>query len=137
MRKILSLVLCTCLLLSLAVCSYAADPLNPGTYEASAQGFGGTVKVTMTFDAEKVTDVVVEGSGETPSIGGAAIEQFKSSLVGITSADEVDAVSGATFTSTAVKTAVDAIFAQAQGVAAEETAQLADGTYTGEGFGLT
>ena len=41
MRKILSLVLCTCLLLSLAVCSYAADPLNPGTYEASAQGFGG------------------------------------------------------------------------------------------------
>ena len=136
MRKILSLVLCACLMLSLTVCSFAADALNPGTYEASAQGFGGTVTVTLTFDAEKVTEAVVVGSDETPSIGGAAIEQFNNSLVGITSADEVDGVSGATFTSTAVKTAVGAIFAQAQGVAAEEAAPLADGTYTGEGFGF-
>ena len=83
-------------MLTLTVCSYAAGPLNPGTYEASAQGFGGTVTVTLTFDAEKVTEAVVVGSGETPSVGGAAIEQFNTSLVGITSADEVDAVSGAT-----------------------------------------
>ena len=40
MRKILSLVLCACLVLSLSVCSFAEDALNPGTYEASAQGFG-------------------------------------------------------------------------------------------------
>ena len=136
MRRILSLVLCACLMLTLTVCSYAASPLNPGTYEASAQGFGGTVTVTLTFDAEKVTEAVVVGSGETPSVGGAAIEQFNTSLVGITSADEVDAVSGATFTSTAVKAAVDSAFAQAQGVAKEASAPLADGTYTGEGFGF-
>ena len=121
MRRILSLVLCACLMLTLTVCSYAASPLNPGTYEASAQGFGGTVTVTLTFDAEKVTEAVVVGSGETPSVGGAAIEQFNTSLVGITSADEVDAVSGATFTSTAVKAAVDSAFAQAQ-----ETAPVAE-----------
>ena len=42
MRRILSLVLCACLMLTLTVCSYAAGTLNPGTYEASAQGFGGT-----------------------------------------------------------------------------------------------
>ena len=136
MRRILSLVLCACLMLTLTVCSYAAGTLNPGTYEASAQGFGGTVTVTLTFDAEKVTEAVVVGSGETPSVGGAAIEQFNTSLVGITSADEVDAVSGATFTSTAVKAAVDSAFAQAQGVAKEASAPLADGTYTGEGFGF-
>ena len=38
MRKILSLVLCACLVLSLTVCSLADDALTPGTYEASAQG---------------------------------------------------------------------------------------------------
>ena len=112
----------------MSVCSYADDTLNSGTYEATAQGFGGTVTVTLTFDSEKVTDAVVAGPGETPSIGGAAIEQFNNSLIGISSADEVDAVSGATFTSTAVKTAVEAIFAQAKGTSAAERAALADGT---------
>jgi len=34
---------------------------------------------TLTFDAEKVTEAVVVGSGETPSVGGAAIEQFNTS----------------------------------------------------------
>ena len=104
MRKILSLVLCACLVLSLTVCSLADDALTPGTYEASAQGFGG--------------------------------EQFNAALVGIASADEVDGVSGATFTSTAVKTAVEDIFAQARGLSAEAPAPLADGSYTGEGFGF-
>ena len=136
MRKILSLVLCACLVLSLSVCSFADDALTPGTYEASAQGFGGTVTVTLTFDAEKVTEAVVVGADETPAIGGAAVEQFNTSLVGITSPEEVDGVTGATFTSTAVKTAVGAIFAQARGLAEEEAAPLEDGTYTGEGFGF-
>ena len=136
MRKILSLVLCACLVLSLTVCSLADDALTPGTYEASAQGFGGAVSVSLTLDAEKVTEAVVTGEGETPSVGGAAIEQFNAALVGIASADEVDGVSGATFTSTAVKTAVEDIFAQARGLSAEAPAPLADGSYTGEGFGF-
>ncbi len=86
MRKILSLVLCACLVLSLTVCSFAADAFTPGTYEASAQGFGGPVSVSLTFDAEKVTAAEVGGTGETPAVGGAAIEQFKTALVGIHSA---------------------------------------------------
>ena len=111
MKKVLALVLCTCLLLSLGVFSSAEGGYTPGEYEASASGFGGTVTVKLMLDEEKVVSATVEGSGETPTVGGLAIAQYTDRLAGIMSADEVDAVSGATFTSNAVKTAVAAIFA--------------------------
>ena len=135
MRKVLSLILCACLLLSLS-CVVLAEGFTPGEYEATAQGFGGPVTVKLSFDADKVTAVSIEGAGETPTVGGAAIEQFRTRLVGIASPDEVDGVSGATFTSTAVKTAVAACFAQAQGKEAAEAAPLVDGSYSAEGFGF-
>ncbi len=135
MRKALSLFLCVCLLLSLGAAAHA-EGYAPGEYEASAQGFGGAVTVRLTLDEEKVVGASVEGPGETPTVGGAAILQYPERLSGITSADEVDAVSGATFTSTAVKTAVAAIFAQAAGAGPAEAAALADGSYSAEGFGF-
>ncbi|MBR4550546.1 MAG: FAD-dependent oxidoreductase [Oscillospiraceae bacterium] len=135
MRKVLSLILCACLLLSLS-CVVLAEGFTPGEYEATAQGFGGPVTVKLSFDADKVTAVSIEGAGETPTVGGAAIEQFRTRLVGIASPDEVDGVSGATFTSTAVKTAVAACFAQAQGEETAEAAPLVDGSYSAEGFGF-
>ena len=67
-----------------------------------SQGFGGAVAVKLTVDGKKVTAAEVSGPNETPAIGGQALEQFKTRLIGITSADEVDAVSGATCTSNAV-----------------------------------
>lgn len=136
MRKVLSLFLCACLLLTLGVFSFAEGGFAPGEYEASAPGFGGAVTVRLTLDEEKVVAASVEGAGETPTVGGLAIEQFNARLVGITSPDEVDAVSGATFTSTAVKTAVAACFAQAEGAEAAGAAPLVDGSYSAEGFGF-
>ena len=136
MKKILSLVLCSCLLLSLCVFANAEGGFAPGEYEASAPGFGGTVTVKLTLDEEKVVAAEIEGAGETPTVGGAAIEQYRERLLGIVSPDEVDGVSGATFTSTAVKTAVAAIFAEAAGVEAAEPAPLEDGSYSAEGFGF-
>ena len=47
-----------------------------GTYTATAAGINGDVTVTMTFDATKITEVVVDASGETESIGGAAAEKL-------------------------------------------------------------
>ena len=136
MRKVLSLVLCACLMFSLSVFSCAEGGFTPGEYEASAPGFGGTVTVKLTLDEEKVVAASVEGKDETPTIGGLAVAQFPDRLVGIASPDEVDAVSGATFTSTAIKNAVAAIFSQAAGEAAAEAAPLADGSYSAEGFGF-
>ena len=48
--------------------STASGTYIPGTYTASAQGIG-EVKVTMTFDAEKITDVQLDVSGETAGYG--------------------------------------------------------------------
>ena len=47
MKKILSLCLCLCLMLSLCVVSHA-EGFTPGSYEASAHGFGGEVTVRLT-----------------------------------------------------------------------------------------
>ena len=61
---ILACVLAGALLLSGCNASFGsgeAGQYTPGTYEATAQGYGGTVKVTMTFDAGSITDVKAEG----------------------------------------------------------------------------
>ena len=52
-----------------------------GTYEATAAGINGDVKVTMTFSDTAITDVVLDVSGETASIGGAAAEDLKNALM--------------------------------------------------------
>lgn len=97
-----------------------------GTYEASAQGLGGAVTVTMTMDETSITDVVIEGADETPEIGGAAIETLQAAILEAQSAD-VDGVAGATITSTAVLDAAKDCLAQAAGgeEAAGEEAQEA------------
>ena len=136
MKRILAFSLCLCLLFSLAVIGHAEGGFQPGEYEASAPGFGGTVTVKLTLDGEKVVAASVEGPDETPTVGGLAVEQYPERLIGITSADEVDGVSGATFTSTAVKDAVATIFRLAAGEVPAEAAPLTDGSYSAEGFGF-
>jgi uncharacterized protein with FMN-binding domain len=74
---------------------------TPGTYSAQADGIG-KVTVTMTFDANSITDVVLDVSNETPSIGQLAEEELREALMAAQGA-EIDAVSGATVTSQAVK----------------------------------
>lgn len=77
------------------------------------------------------------GEGETPALGGAAIEGYNTSLVGVTDADSVDVTSGATVTSTAVKEAFAAALAQAKGEAVANDAAIAfkAGTYTASAKG--
>lgn len=86
---------------------------TPGTYSATADGIG-TIKVTMTFDANKITDVVLDVSGETASIGQAAAGELKNQLMK-KQTSEIDAVSGATITSGAVMKAAAKCIAQAKG----------------------
>ena len=74
---------------------------TPGTYEAVAAGINGDVKVTMTFSDSAITDVVLDVSGETASIGGVAADELKTALMEAQNA-EIDVVSGATITSEAV-----------------------------------
>ena len=86
---------------------------TPGTYSATATGMA-TIKVTATFDAEKITDIVLDLSGETPSIGQAAAEELVKRALEAQS-PEFDAVTGATVTSNAVAKALKNCIAQAKG----------------------
>ena len=91
----------------------AAGTYTPGTYSATATGMG-EVKVTMTFDAENITDVQIDVSNETEGIGAAIGDQMAEAILAAQSS-EIDAVVGATITSTAIRQAVDACIAQAKG----------------------
>ena len=98
----------------------------PGTYEGTAEGISSTVKVTMTFSDSAVTDVVVDTSGETASIGAAAADELRDQLLAAGSA-EIDGVSGSTITSEAVMKAAKSCYAQAKGEAVVSSVQLPTG----------
>ena len=102
---------------------------TPGTYKAEAQGFGGAVTVEMTFDAEKITEVKIVGDEETEGIGSNAVADMPQQIMDAQSA-EVDGVSGATMTSTAVRTAAADCIAQAKGESADAGVKMAPGKYT-------
>lgn len=106
--------------------SGAAGLYTPGTYEATAAGINGDVKVTMTFSESAITDVVLDVSGETASIGGAAADALKEALLNAQSAD-IDVVSGATITSQGVMKAAQKCIDQAKGVATVEVISLPTG----------
>ena len=72
-----------------------------GTFEGTAQGKGGDVKVTLTLTDSKITDVAIEGKDETPGIGDTAMEAMAKEIKDSGSIG-VDTVSGATVTSDAV-----------------------------------
>ena len=95
--------------------AHADGIYTPGTYSATADGMG-TVTVTATFDANSITEILLDVSGETPSIGQAAKDELISQVMAAQSAD-IDGVSSATITSTAVKTALKNCIAQAKGEA--------------------
>ena len=108
---------------------------TPGTYEGSGQGYGGAVTVSITVDDNNITDVKVTGDQETPTIGGAALEELAEQIKTAQSA-EIDGVSGASLTSAGAKEAAAAAIALAKGeggAAGELTFKA--GTYTGKGTG--
>ena len=109
-----------------AAASGATGTYIPGTYEGTAEGISSTVKVTMTFSDSAVTDVVVDTSGETASIGAAAADELRDQLLAAGSA-EIDGVSGSTITSEAVTKAAKSCYAQAKGEAVVSSVQLPTG----------
>ena len=97
----------------------ATGTYTAGTYTATATGIG-TVTVTVTFDETSITEVVLDVSNETATIGQAAADTLIEQVLEAQSAD-IEGVSGATLTSTAVATGVaDCIEQASAGAATEE-----------------
>lgn len=94
--------------------SQAAGIYTPGTYSATSKGIGD-ITVTMTFDAASITDVQLDLSQETASIGQAAGETLRKAILDAQSSG-IDAISGATVTTDAVKQAAEQCICQAKGI---------------------
>ena len=76
------------------------------------KGIGGKVPVTVVVKDGKVAEVTVGDNSETQGIGSKAIEQLPAEIVKANGTEGVDAVSGATITSKAIKSAVNDALAQ-------------------------
>ncbi len=87
---------------------------TPGTYTGSAQGFGGEVVAVVTVGKGGIEAVELTGAGETPALGGAALEQLAPAFTEANSS-KVDAVSGSTISSNAAMEAVQQALDQASG----------------------
>ena len=133
MKKVISMLVALSMLLCMSAAATAEAAYTPGTYTATAAGFGGDVTVTVTVDESAITDVKVEGEDETPAIGGVAVANMPAAILAAGGSD-VDATTGATVTSTAILTALDAALAQASGT--DLAAKMAPGTYTAQAYGF-
>ena len=107
----------------------ASGTYTPGSYSATSKGISSDVTVTMTFDAESITDVTIDVSGETEGFGKGIGDELKEQILKAQSA-EIDGHSGATITSDAVKDAVANCVAQAKG---EPVVSTTPGQSTAEG----
>ena len=111
---------------ALAACNSAASSstaatgdaiYTAGTYTDTATGIG-EVKVTMTFSETAITEVVIDASNETESIGGVAAPTLQEAIMAA-QGTEIDNISGATVTTNAVKKAAASCIEQAMGVKAD------------------
>ena len=78
--------------------------MQDGVYEGEAQGFGGAVKVEVTIEDGSLKDIqVVEAKGEDNAYLSTAKDLIPAMLEA--GSAEVDLISGATFSSTAIRNA--------------------------------
>lgn len=105
MKKISKLSLTTLLIVALLTGCAKKDSAKASTFEGVAKGFGGDLKVAVTVEGDKIKDIKVLESKETPEYGGKAIEQLIKTVIEKQSI-KVDAVSGATGSS---KTFIEAV----------------------------
>ena len=104
-------------LIALAVASLCAAgafaaQFKAGTYTAKAPGIHGEVTVEVTFTADKIANIKVVKHEETVGIGSKAVEVLPGRMTEAQSPN-VDGVTGATITTTAIRTAVSDCVKQA------------------------
>ena len=91
-----------------------APKAQTGDFTVVGKGFGGDVTVKVTLDAGKVVTLAVEADDETAGLGQkCADEEFTAQFIGkvlpVKLGEDVDAVSGATITSTVVVDALNGL----------------------------
>ena len=110
MKKLISIVLCVCMVLSMGLV-VMADGVS-GDFTGTAQGLGGDVVVTLTLKDGKIVGCTATGDKETEGIGSKVIDSFPA-IVAESGSIAVDAISGATVTSNAFVAAAEAALTEA------------------------
>ena len=105
---LLVLMLAASLLMSASAASYTA-----GVYDATAAGRNGDITLHVTFSEDAITSITADHE-ETPGIGLEAIEALSDQALAA-QAIPMDAIAGATVSSTAFRTALADAIAQAGG----------------------
>lgn len=104
MKKLISMLLCLCLVLSLTAFA-AAEGYTAGTYEGKGAGRNGDIVISVTFSSSAIESIEVVSHTETPGIGDAPIARIPAEIVKYQSL-AVDAITGAALTSNAIVDAV-------------------------------
>lgn len=120
-NRILSIFLCGALL---AGCSAPASStstsdgkaasMTPGTYTASAEGHNGSVTVSVTVSEDAITNIEVGENNETAGLADPAIKTIPEQIVTYQTLS-TDIISGATYTTVAIRSAVKDCIEQAGG----------------------
>ncbi len=92
----------------------SAGLYTAGTYTATAKGHNGDLTLAVTFDESAIKSIEVKEHNETPGISDTPIDKIPEQIIANQSL-KVDVVSGATFTSNAILTAVADAVTQAGG----------------------
>lgn len=132
MQSIEKIVLCLLIACAMAACSASADE-----HVGQAQGYGGVLKVRVQTENGKLSSVEVLEHRETQDVGTRAIDQLPSDMVSAGTWD-VNAVSGATITSNAIKEAVRTALGEgAADASADSQSPATNETKTGLGIACT
>ncbi len=107
--------------------------ITDGTYSGTMKGMGGNVTVTLTYKNSKITDCEIVGEDETEGVGGRAIKIMPTRFI-LAGDINVDGVSGATVTSTAILKAARIAYNKSVGGSASPI-KMKPGTYIGSARG--
>ncbi len=122
MKKLTRIALAALMSVSVMACGTSEQPApeggslyKAGTYEAEADGFGGSanpVHLSVTLSDNAIDKIEYTADGETPTVGGAALPKLVENVIAAQSPN-IDGVSGATVTSTAFFAALNDALTQA------------------------
>ncbi|NBG87500.1 FMN-binding protein [Isachenkonia alkalipeptolytica] len=111
-RKIVLIAVLLVGVLSFVACGEEAEGdangmYGDGTYNGTAEGYGGELEVEVTIDNDEITGIEVVSHSETEGLGDQAFDDVIDQIIENQSTEDVEAVSGATESSDAVVDAVD------------------------------
>jgi len=116
----------------------AAGGMETVTVTGASEGYGGPIEAEVVLAGDKIVGLTLSGAQETESIGGAALNTLKAAILEAGTVDGVDGVSGATWTSngvfSAIRTAMGIEEEPAGGAGSEQQEVVASGLTHGIGF---